>query len=108
MNEIMHSYSDDYVEHPEIEGGKVVKYFNEFYTTQFKEDIEVSVKAVVEKYPEYRIVFTGHSLGGAMTVLAAVDTALSNWVPDTSKIIVYTFGQPRVGNYDFTKVLDEG
>ena len=47
--------------------------------------------------------FTGHSLGGAMALLGAVK--LSVELPSIKIGGVYTFGQPRVGNYAFTKAL---
>jgi triacylglycerol lipase len=40
----------------------------------------------------------GHSLGGAMAVLVAMDVK-----PEGG---LYTFGQPRVGNIDFLKAID--
>lgn len=55
-------------------------------------------------YSNFKIVFTGHSLGGAMTVHAAIDSILSGWV-DPSRVSVYTYGQPRVGNKKFSDVL---
>ena len=42
---------------------------------------------------------TGHSLGGAMAILAAADIKLTFHRVDE----VYTFGQPRVGNAAFAK-----
>ena len=47
-------------------------------------------------HKDYTVVFTGHSLGGALTVHAAIDSLLNGL--ESSKIKVYTFGQPRIGN----------
>ncbi len=44
-----------------------------------------------------RIIFTGHSLGGALATLAAADC--KNFLPNY--ITCVTFGAPRVGNYHF-------
>lgn len=48
--------------------------------------------------PPLRFWITGHSLGGALAVLASLD--ISKAFPD-SKLTVYTFGAPRVGNSAF-------
>ncbi|KJH53592.1 triacylglycerol lipase [Dictyocaulus viviparus] len=45
---------------------------------------------------DYNITFTGHSLGGALAVLAAARTATQGY-RNGDQITVYTFGQPRVG-----------
>ena len=50
-----------------------------------------------------KIFVTGHSLGGALAVFAAVDLK-KNFYPETS-IILYTYGQPRVGNVDFSNFI---
>lgn len=47
---------------------------------------------------------TGHSLGGAMAVLAA--SRLSAELPDISIRGVATFGQPRVGDADFARIYN--
>jgi predicted lipase len=49
-----------------------------------------------------KIIFTGHSLGGAMAVLCALN------FKETYNIVgdVYTFGQPRVGNKKFADFLE--
>jgi len=48
--------------------------------------------------PDDRIVFTGHSLGAALAIMAAQDLNRLEAHPR-----VYTFGQPQVGNDAFSK-----
>jgi hypothetical protein len=48
------------------------------------------------KYPDYKIVFVGHSLGGGIALLAAVD--YYELYGNADRISVYTFGKPRIGN----------
>ena len=48
--------------------------------------------------------FTGHSLGGALAVHAAMDVLITDIRPD-SEFKIYTFGQPRVGNKKFEGYL---
>jgi len=51
-------------------------------------------------FSSYTVTFTGHSWGGALAVLASADWAVT--MPTMmQKIELYTFGQPRVGNYNF-------
>lgn len=49
---------------------------------------------------EYHVAFTGHSLGGAMAALAAFRTILDS-LRSGDNVILYTFGEPRVGNAEF-------
>eukprot|EP01100_Stratorugosa_tubuloviscum_P003324 TRINITY_DN179_c0_g1_i1.p1 TRINITY_DN179_c0_g1~~TRINITY_DN179_c0_g1_i1.p1 ORF type:complete len:290 (+),score=102.82 TRINITY_DN179_c0_g1_i1:45-914(+) len=44
-------------------------------------------------YPSYPVIFTGHSLGAALSVLAA-----SEMSTQIKNVYVWNFGQPRVGN----------
>jgi predicted lipase len=48
---------------------------------------------------------TGHSLGGAIAALAALDIVLSG-VARKENLELYTFGEPRVGNTDFANAMD--
>ncbi|KAI8323315.1 alpha/beta-hydrolase [Martensiomyces pterosporus] len=66
--------------------------------------VKEAIAGLVEKYPDYSIVFTGHSLGGAEASVAAADMILTTpeW---TNKISVFTYGQPRVGNPAFSDWL---
>ncbi|KAF2964301.1 hypothetical protein GQX73_g9272 [Xylaria multiplex] len=61
------------------------------------------LKRLHERYPHYPIHVVGHSLGGAVGALAALEMkVIIGW----EHIIVTTFGEPRVGNAGFVKYLD--
>lgn len=75
-----------------------LKYFNQVYD-QLKDPIFSKLKKEHEKYPDYQVVFTGHSLGGAMATLfslGAVRNKIINKTTDSPVLI--TFGAPRPGN----------
>ncbi|RAL11160.1 lipase family protein [Aspergillus homomorphus CBS 101889] len=55
--------------------------------------LTTEIKAAVTKYPGYTLVFTGHSLGGALATIGA--TVLRN---AGYPVQLYTYGAPRVGN----------
>jgi predicted lipase len=46
---------------------------------------------------------TGHSLGGALAVFAAVDIKAN--IKTAGKVTLYTYGQPRVGNEVFSDFI---
>jgi triacylglycerol lipase len=48
--------------------------------------------------PNQTVFFTGHSLGGALAILAAWRISL---LPNAPEIVVYTFGSPRNGGLEF-------
>ncbi len=50
------------------------------------------------------MLFTGHSLGGALCTLCAVDVALLH--PDW-EVTMISFGSPRVGNHGFARLFDK-
>lgn len=54
--------------------------------------------ALVGNYPEHAIIVTGHSLGGAIATIAALDVQFNITQHTGQAISVYTFGAPRVGN----------
>ncbi|KAJ1357831.1 hypothetical protein KIN20_016080 [Parelaphostrongylus tenuis] len=57
------------------------------------------------KYADYRISFTGHSLGGALAALAAARTAKQGYRAG-EQLTIYTFGEPRVGDANFASNFD--
>ena len=63
------------------------------------------------RYPSYDITMTGHSLGGAIASLAALDAIkpggyLSN-LRHPSQINLYTMGAPRVGNRVVASIVND-
>ena len=68
--------------------------------------MKAEVKALVSKNPSYQLWVTGHSLGGAMASLASAWLSYNNFAA-RKNIISYTFGMPRVGNYDYAYHHDE-
>lgn len=62
-----------------------------------------ALKPLRKQYPEYSIHLVGHSLGGAVAALAALELkVISGW----ENLAVTTFGEPRVGNDGFVEYLD--
>lgn len=60
------------------------------------------VSDALKKYPDYKLVLVGHSLGGAVATLAGLDFKARGWDPH-----VTTFGEPRLGNNEFNSYIDE-
>ncbi|KAI1385050.1 alpha/beta-hydrolase [Hypoxylon trugodes] len=62
-----------------------------------------ALKPLREKYPDYPVYLVGHSLGGAVAALAALELKVSSgW----DNLVATTFGEPRVGNSGFAEYLD--
>lgn len=55
-----------------------------------------ATRSLVASHPSYRVVVTGHSLGGAVATLAVAYMRQAGIACD-----LYTFGSPRVGNQAF-------
>ena len=106
IEQIMSADLKSYSLHPEVSNAMVVNYYDKYYREYFRKDFENNLKKYMEEYPNYKIIFTGHSLGGAMSMQAATDAVLSKWI-DPKKTAIYTFGQPRVGNYIFAQILEK-
>lgn len=58
------------------------------------------IKAAFAEYPGYTLVVTGHSLGGAVGTLAAIELRNLGYACD-----LYTYGSPRVGNLALVKYV---
>ncbi|KAJ1556961.1 hypothetical protein HK405_001261, partial [Cladochytrium tenue] len=61
-------------------------------------------KTLLTAYPSYTLTLNGHSLGGALALLAAVDLINLGTVT-ASRVHVQTAGQPRVGNQAWSNYI---
>uniref|UniRef100_A0A7S1ZG03 Fungal lipase-type domain-containing protein n=1 Tax=Ditylum brightwellii TaxID=49249 RepID=A0A7S1ZG03_9STRA len=62
------------------------------------------VRRLLEENPDYELWFTGHSLGGALAVLAASAAALLDDIKTTVKLV--SFAAPQVGKENYVKIMD--
>ncbi|CAJ0932875.1 unnamed protein product, partial [Mesorhabditis belari] len=77
--------------------GKVNQYFGNAVDLLFD---PVGTTLSNPQWRDYKVVFTGHSLGAALAALAAARTAAQG-LRNSNQIKLYTFGEPRVGNVQF-------
>ncbi|KAI2614647.1 alpha/beta-hydrolase [Hypoxylon fragiforme] len=62
-----------------------------------------ALKPLHQQYPNYPIYLVGHSLGGAVAALAALELKVTlGW----NNLVVTTFGEPRIGNDGFVEYLN--
>lgn len=67
-----------------------------------KSGLSLAIEDALAGYPEYEVIFTGHSLGGAVANLAAFDFSNARHY---RSFRLYTFGQPRVGNQKYADAV---
>lgn len=82
---------------------KIHKGYNLVFES-IKENFMISLNTVLLKYP-FKIIFTGHSLGGALTTLAL--THYSSIAKNYYPFGLVTFGSPRVGNFEFSNYINQ-
>ncbi len=79
--------------------GQVHLGFYLLYSEQLADGVRQAVQGLDPAKP---LVIAGHSLGGAMANLAAIDLAIHR--PELKpNLHIYTYGTPRVGNRDFVE-----
>ena len=68
--------------------------------------VELFAAACALAHQPLCVCLTGHSAGGALATLAALDLACAAHMPRL-RIAMYNFGSPRVGNKHFTTLFDQ-
>ncbi|KAJ3406994.1 hypothetical protein HDU80_009943 [Chytriomyces hyalinus] len=66
--------------------------------------MEPTLVSYLQAFPSYSVTFVGHSLGGAATLVAAVDL-VNRRALSANRAILVSFGQPRVGNIEFAQCV---
>ena len=96
----IHDFIAQQVDYPYVKNaGSTHKGFTDIYGT-----IRESMMELLEQLPANKPLFiTGHSLGGALATLAAMDIAYNTTI---SHVSVYTYGAPRVGDPIFVKLYN--
>ncbi|KAJ9063796.1 hypothetical protein DSO57_1037145 [Entomophthora muscae] len=66
-----------------------------------------SVRHILQnpEFANFKLVLTGHSLGGAIAVLSTLNLQKALDMP-WSRLAVYTYGQPRIGNSFFSNYVN--
>ncbi|KAL2916242.1 hypothetical protein HK105_204333 [Polyrhizophydium stewartii] len=71
--------------------------FQEIYLG-VRNTVQTAITDALDKNPGFSVNFVGHSLGGALACLAAVDYLSLHGTSNAANTFVYTYGQPRTGN----------
>lgn len=79
---------------------KVHKGFYERYST-IQHEVVSTVETLMEYFPGYRLVVTGHSLGGSLSILAGIEFALMGYDP-----LILAYGNPKVSNLGLSDFMD--
>ena len=85
--------------YPSVTKNEDIKVHYGFYTGYLlvRQQIHEEFKS---KQPE-RVIATGHSLGGALATLCALDIQYNFFPDNPEQVTCYTFGSPKVGNQAF-------
>ena len=67
-------------------------------------EITSLVGNLVKENPSYKVVATGHSLGGSLSTFQALDLINTPGL-NSSNLFTYTFGEPRNGNAKFAQFI---
>ena len=89
---------------------KKCKVHDGFWTqwTFMREDIIKNVRETHQKFPEHRLVATGHSLGGALATLAAAELRKIDDDPwYLANTYLFSFGSPRIGTDHTARFLSK-
>nr|CAG8513948.1 8900_t:CDS:2 [Entrophospora candida] len=70
-------------------------------------DVTEEVTNFMETNPDFKVVVTGHSLGGAIATLTALDLVQNNKkLVSEENLFIFTYGSPRIGNQEFANFVD--
>ncbi|KAI7872486.1 Alpha/Beta hydrolase protein [Spinellus fusiger] len=86
--------------YPPVPGASVHSGFFDAYMSTQSTVVPIIIDQL-NKNPSYRVMVTGHSLGGALATFAGLDLYQRHEKINAANLIVRTYGGPRVGNDRF-------
>uniref|UniRef100_A0AC34RGB6 Fungal lipase-like domain-containing protein n=2 Tax=Panagrolaimus sp. JU765 TaxID=591449 RepID=A0AC34RGB6_9BILA len=86
-------------------GGGISEYFFNGFNMIWNAGMKNDFITLKNQYPGYKIWVTGHSLGGAMASICA-STIIGTKLAPANNVYLYTFGQPRTGDKDYSSKHD--
>ncbi|CAG8791078.1 27476_t:CDS:2, partial [Gigaspora margarita] len=98
-----YAYASTSIPIPAILPGDYVYY--SFYTMflDFQTPIRNTISTLIKQYPNYEIVVTGHSFGGALALFTALN--IKQFFVGINPFL-YTYGEPWVGNSNFASFVN--
>ncbi|KAI7872514.1 Alpha/Beta hydrolase protein [Spinellus fusiger] len=86
--------------YPPVSGASVhTGFYDGYMSTQSV--VLSTVLSQLTQFPNYKVVVTGHSLGGALATVAVLDLFQRDMRLTPQNLSIYTFGGPRVGDSNF-------
>ncbi|KAI5918924.1 lipase [Camillea tinctor] len=70
--------------------------------SEIQQDVLAALASAVAANPSYKLIFTGHSLGAAVSTLGAAYARKAGYPAD-----IYNYGSPRVGNQAFVTYVTQ-
>lgn len=72
------------------------------FTESLGRDFLTKIECILERYPKFKIVITGHSLGAALASMVGIELRLKGYFP-----LVLTYAPPRIFNTNLKEWVDE-
>ena len=79
---------------------KIVKYFKT-KADNIRSGVKAGLKEALKNTSGYQVIFTGHSLGGAVSSILALYMYEDGVISTRNSITLVTYGQPKTGNKKF-------
>ncbi|KAJ3216421.1 hypothetical protein HDU67_009475 [Dinochytrium kinnereticum] len=76
-----------------------------YHAVGIRSEILKKVSDLVKLYPSFSLHALGHSYGCPISTIAVAELVLSGRIAG-SKVSLTTFGSPRIGNYEFARLID--
>ncbi|KAI8842473.1 Alpha/Beta hydrolase protein, partial [Chytridium lagenaria] len=78
---------------------------NAYESNQVRTKILSSIERILSIYPDFSLHAIGHSYGCSISSLAVIELVSMFRIP-AQKVSLTTFGCPRIGNYEFARLID--